>query len=86
MAGNRLKKPPSFTSLDGFQEFWDKHDVTDFQTQEAQFAVDLRHAKNVVSIEPGIMAKVQAAARANGVGTQTLINLWLAEKVMGTRS
>jgi hypothetical protein len=86
MAGSRLKKAPSFTSVDEFQDFWDSHDVTDFRTREAYFHVDLRHTRNVVSVEPEIMSKVQSAARAKGVGAQTLINLWLAERVAGSQS
>lgn len=86
MAGSKQKTAPSFKSVEEFQEFWDSHDVTDFKTREAHFDVDLRHTRNVVSVEPEIMSKVQATARAKGVGAQTLINLWLAERVAGSQS
>jgi hypothetical protein len=86
MAGSRLRKAPRFKSVQEFQEFWDTHNVTDFKTREAHFDVDLRQSRNVVSVEPDIMTKVQAAARSKGVGAQTLINLWLAERVAGSQS
>jgi hypothetical protein len=81
MAESRPQQAPRFDTLEAFQEFWDDHDVTDFRTRDAEFSVSLRHVRNLVSIDPSVMAKVQAAARVRGVGAQTLVNLWLAEKV-----
>lgn len=55
--------------------------MTDYETREVEFTVDLRQVRNVVSIDPGVMASLQAAARSRGIGAQTLVNLWLAERV-----
>ena len=78
MAENRLSSISQADSLTKMGEFWDTHDFTQFDTDAAdvEFAIS-----SAVSIEPDLLAAVEKQARLRGVGVETLVNLWLQEKL-----
>lgn len=84
----KRSKIPSFKSLEAFQEFWDKHDLTEFdrQLREVSFEVDLRARRHLVSVDPDLMRRVRQVAREKGLSTESLVNLWLQEKVLRSAS
>ena len=55
-------------------EYWDL-------TREASFEVDIQRRVFLTALEPGLAKKLTAGAHKQGVSTETLINVWLAEKV-----
>lgn len=69
-------------SIGEIAEFWDTHSVADYweQTSEVQFEVRaaLRHR---VVVDPDVYQKLAEQAHIRGILPETLINLWLAEKV-----
>lgn len=81
-------KIPSFESLEAFQEFWDTHDLTEFdrQLREISCEIDLRARRNLVSVDPGLMRQVRQAARKKGLSTEHLVNLWLQDKLLRSAS
>lgn len=88
MAGSKPQRrdpiPESFESIEAAAEFWDEHDLTDYwdQTSEAEFEVDIRRRSFVTSLEPALAQKVASYAHAHGISSETLINVWLTEKLM----
>jgi hypothetical protein len=64
-------------------EFWDTHDVTDFwdQTKPVEFEVDLESNVRLVALEPDLATKVNEVAWKKGVSLETLLNLWVREKL-----
>jgi hypothetical protein len=78
MAENRLSSISQADSLAKMGEFWDTHDFTQFDTDapDVEFTIS-----SVVSIEPDLLAAVEKQARLRGVGVETLVNLWLHEKL-----
>jgi predicted HicB family RNase H-like nuclease len=64
-------------------EFWDSHDLTDYwdQTREVGVEVDIQRRMFLTALEPELAKKLVACARKQGVSTETLINVWLTEKV-----
>jgi hypothetical protein len=64
-------------------EFWDAHDLTDFweQTKPAEFEVDIGAELSYFPVERGLSARVRKLAQERGVSAETLVNLWLQEKV-----
>ena len=82
MEGSRAQQIPDFTSLEEFQEFWDTHDITEFEDQlrEVDFTVDIQKGRHLVAVEEGLLRRIRSAARRKGVSTETLINVWLMEK------
>ncbi len=75
--------PPHFKSMEKAAEFWDSHDLVDYWdfTREAHFEVDMQRHLFLTALEPELAKKLVACARKQGVSTETLINVWLAEKL-----
>lgn len=80
---DRAPIPEHFQSVDDAGEFWDKHDLGDYwdQTKEAHFEVDIRRRVILTALEPELAKKPTDYARRQGVSTETLINVWLSEKL-----
>ncbi|MCP3935907.1 MAG: hypothetical protein GY708_11100 [Actinomycetia bacterium] len=75
--------PESFESLQQAADFWDEHDVADYEdlTREAHFEVDLKRRVFLTALEPQLAKRVAAYARRQGISSETLINTWLSEKL-----
>ena len=79
-------KIPSFHTTEEVQEFWDTHSVTEFEDKLREVPVDVRlkSVQHQVAIEPSLLARLRRIARARGLSTESLVNLWLHEKVTAT--
>jgi predicted HicB family RNase H-like nuclease len=75
--------PPHFESIAEAAEFWDSHDLMDYWdvTREASFEVDIQRRVFLTALEPELAKKLTECAHKQGVSTETLINVWLTEKV-----
>ncbi len=75
--------PKHFKSIDEAAEFWDSHDLADYWdlTREVHFEVDIQRRLFLTALEPELAKKLAARARKQGVSTETLINVWLTEKL-----
>ncbi len=78
--------PQHFKSVEAAAEFWDSHDLADYWdlTREAHFEVDIQRRVFLTALEPELAKKLTARARKQGVSTETLINVWLTEKLAET--
>jgi CopG antitoxin of type II toxin-antitoxin system len=85
MAGGRRRDPipVEFGSVAEAAEFWDRHDLGDYgdQLSEVSAEVDLSRRTFLTALEPELAKDVSALAEKLGVSTETLINLWLREKL-----
>jgi len=60
-------------------EFWDTHDFTDFDDPNAP---DIKFEIScAVPIEVELFAALEKQARKRGVRVETLVNLWLQQKL-----
>ena len=64
-------------------EFWDTHDLADFwdQTTPAEFEVDIRLEVTFYAVEHALSERIEEIARRRGISPETLLNLWVQEKV-----
>ncbi len=64
-------------------EFWDTHDLDEVwnETVEAKFEVDLQSDVFYYAVETSLSSKLHRIAERRGVSAETLVNLWLQEKV-----
>ncbi|MFT3891246.1 MAG: CopG family antitoxin [Anaerolineales bacterium] len=78
------KKPVSKTnSLKKMGEFWDKYDFTEFDDPKSP---DVKfHFKIAVSVEPDLFSDIEELAHIRGINVETLVNLWLKEKLVKTK-
>jgi hypothetical protein len=71
---------------DEIAEFWDTHSLADYwdQTREVEFEVRALRRRRV-TLDPEIYEQIQAEARMRGLQPETLINLWLLERLQELR-
>jgi CopG antitoxin of type II toxin-antitoxin system len=86
MRKNNKKRDPipkHFESIEEAAEFWDSHDLADYWdlTQEVEFEVDIQRRVFLTALEPELAKRLTECARKQGVSTETLINLWLSERL-----
>ena len=64
-------------------EFWDAHDLGGIwdKTEEVEFEVDLQSDAFYYAVETSISANLQSIATRRGISPETLVNIWLQEKI-----
>ncbi len=65
-------------------EFWETHDLSDFweQTKPVEFEVDIQTEKSYYPLERDLAVEVDKIAQQQGVSVETLLNLWVKEKLL----
>jgi len=83
MKSERTSSISKARTLEEIAEFWDTHSLADFddQTYEVDMTFDPAARRSVVSIEPELMEELRRVARERRVSTQTLVNLWLRQRI-----
>jgi hypothetical protein len=71
------------TSYREIGEFWDTHDLSDFwdKTTEVSFEVDIGSEVTYFAVDKTLSERIQAIARKRGIAANTLLNLWVQEKL-----
>ena len=79
MNANKMTSSVSKTdSLEKMGEFWDKHDFTEFDSDIPDVKFDVTCA---VPVEIDLFAEIEKQAHRRGVSVETLVNLWLQQKI-----
>lgn len=85
MSENDVQQLTSISKASTYEEiaeFWDTHSLADYwdQTYEVEFEVRIPRR---VSIEADLFARIAEESRRRGISSETLVNLWLAERLQG---
>ncbi len=77
-ANKHLSSISKADTLEKMGEFWDTHDFTEHDTDapDVEFTVTC-----AVSIELDLYSSVEEQARRHGVTVETLVNLWVQQKL-----
>ena len=65
-------------------EFWDTHDFTEFDDAnlpDVEFNITV-----AILIEPDLLSDIEELAHRRGITVETLVNLWLKEKLLETQA
>lgn len=64
-------------------EYWDEHDTSEIWDagEEVKFEVDLKSDVFYYAVENSLSSKLHTIAERRGVSAETLVNLWLQEKI-----
>ncbi len=75
-----LSKKSSYQEIG---EFWDTHDLSDFweHTKPAKFEVDIQSQRIYYPVDIKLSDSILEFAQKRGISAETLINLWLSEKI-----
>lgn len=62
--------------------FWDEHDATEFGEQtEVEFEVNIKSQRRYYPLASDLSLKIRQIAEARGISEETLLNLWVQEKI-----
>ena len=62
--------------------FWDEHDATEFGEQtEVKFDVKIKSQRKYYPLDGHLSLKVKQIAEERGISEETLLNLWVQEKI-----
>ena len=78
MVENKQSSISKATTLEEMGKFWDAHDFTQFDTDAPDIELTV---SCTVSIEPDLLSAVAQQAHKRGISVETLVNLWLQEKL-----
>jgi hypothetical protein len=88
MDASKIREPiPEFDTLEEIANFWDTHSTADDDdlTQEVYFAVTLPDERQPVRLLPELGRQLAAWANRQGVSLETVVNVWLTEKLSEAR-
>jgi hypothetical protein len=79
-------KIPQTDSIQELAQFWDTHDLTDFEDHLEEVSEPVFQRKAVVKIplEPEEMAALQEIAESTGVACADLLRQWVLERIRGS--
>ena len=87
MAENKTNKdtlPETFDTFEEMAEFWDTHDITDYEAYltpvEATISTQPKH-QYLITLSDTLDALLHEVQQKEGVSLNTLINLWIQEKL-----
>jgi len=89
MKENKDLQPSSLSkarSLEEIADFWDAHSLDDYwdQTREVDFELRAQRRRRV-TLAPEIYEKIEDQARLQGIMPETLVNVWLAERLQNIK-
>ncbi len=82
--GGKVSRIPRFASREEEAEFWDTHDITEYQDELKP--VRVRFAKNLsegitIRLDPETLRELRTRAREKGIGPTTLARMWILERL-----
>ncbi|MCD6555459.1 MAG: hypothetical protein J7M16_15815 [Anaerolineae bacterium] len=73
---------PENMSIEEASEFWDTHSVADYPSRVVQLEYAPEERITFVAVADDLLTQVGKLARERGVSVETLVNLWIQEKVV----
>ena len=69
-------------TLEEIGNYWDTHSLSEHwdQTHEVEFEIRAKRRYRV-TIDPDVYSRLEAQAHARGVLPETLVNLWISERL-----
>ncbi len=79
--------PEQFENIEAAAEFWDTHSLAAYEDlqRDVEFEVELKSEKNFFAVEKELSYDIDKLAHLEGIFPETLVNLWLKEKILEKR-
>ena len=63
--------------------FWDTHDLAEYWelTHPVEFEVDIQSEVTYYPLDTTLSERIRSIARQRGISSETLLNLWVQEKL-----
>lgn len=70
------------TSIEEIADYWDSHSLADHWDETKEVNIEVRaERRRRVTLTPEVYSQIESRARRQGVLPETLVNLWLAERL-----
>lgn len=75
--------PDEFSSIEEAAAFWDNHDFGDYWDESSEVELEVNAPRHQwVALANHLATQAAERARQEGVSVETLVNLWIAERLM----
>jgi len=80
---NQITTIPATDSIKEIEQFWDTHDLTDYEDQLEEIADTVFESKNTIRIDLGVddAETIKKIALKKGIPYQILVREWVLDKV-----
>ncbi len=80
----RDRIPDEFKTIEEAAMFWETHSLADYKNlqTDTDFEVQIKSEKNYFAVDKELSANIDKLAQIKGVLPETLVNLWLQEKLL----
>lgn len=69
-------------TLEEIGDFWDTHSLADYADEIHEVEFEVRAPRrHRIALDPEVYAQIEAQAQRRGISPETLINLWLLERL-----
>jgi hypothetical protein len=84
MPESKFEKLPQFSSNQELVEFFDTHDMGEYESElpEKYFDVDIKQNHYLVSVDQHLMSRLLETAKEQQVSVEMLLDSWLKEKLL----
>ncbi len=72
---------PDDMSIVEASEFWDEHSVADYPTRVVDLELEAKSRTTLVAVDNRLLRRLRRQAKEDGVSVETLVNLWLQERL-----
>ena len=78
----RLTSISKAQTLEEIADFWDTHSLADYSNQVYEVEFEVRASRRRrVTLDPEVFGSIATQAQQRGISPETLVNLWLAERL-----
>jgi hypothetical protein len=79
---NHLSSISQASTIEEIAEYWDEHSLADEWDKTEEVTFDVRaERRRRVTLAPELYEQIEIQARFTGLLPETLVNLWLAERL-----
>ena len=84
MADEKVSSISQADTIEQIADFWDTHSLADYadRVKEVEMTFDPAARRPVIGVDPELLEELRQIAKTRHISTQTLINLWLQQKVL----
>jgi metal-dependent HD superfamily phosphatase/phosphodiesterase len=69
------------TSYEAVADYWDRHELSDENSEPVEVAVDLKRSTTYFPIDKVLADRLKSTAARQGVSSQILLNRWVQQKI-----
>jgi hypothetical protein len=83
MANDKVSSISKAQNYEEMADFWDTHSVADYadQVKAVEITFDPSLRRTSVGVDPELFTELSQIARQRRISMQTLVNLWLSQRV-----